>query len=130
MISLSYSLSAQTTGQGTVTVKKNGEVYMIVDQMPFFTGGDAAMMAFIQTNLRYPQTAVEAGKSGVGCVSFVVNEDGSTTDFGIEKEFGNCPECAMEALRIVKLMPPFIPGTNKGIPVKVRFFVPIRFILK
>lgn len=85
---------------------------------------------FIQSNLRYPQTAVEAGKSGTGCISFVVNEDGSITDIRVEKEVSDCTECTIEALRIVKMMSPFVPGRDKGTAVKVRFFLPIKFILK
>jgi periplasmic protein TonB len=130
MMFLSYSLNAQTSRQGTIAVKKNGQVYTIVEQMPAFPGGERAMMTFIQTNLKYPQSAVEAGKRGIAYISLVINEDGSITDFVIEKEVGNCPECTQEALRIVRLMPNFIPGMDKGTAVKVRFFVPIRFILK
>jgi protein TonB len=129
MIFLSYSLQAQTTAHGTIKVKK-AKIYTVVDQMPVFSVGDASMLLFIQRNLKYPQNAINEGRSGTVYVSFVVSEDGSVTDVVVEKEVINCTECTSEALRVVRSMPSFLPGRNNGTIVKVQIFLPIRFILK
>jgi periplasmic protein TonB len=133
MLVMTVTSYAQKNNQGTINVKKipaNDLIYEVVDQMPVFSGGDPALINFIQKNLTYPQSAKENGRSGMVAVSFVIERNGSINDIMILKGMESCPECNLEALRVVRLMPAFNPGKKEGVPVRVKFYLPIRFVLK
>lgn len=94
---------------------------------PCYFGGESAFMKFIQLNLRYPDEAKEQGLQGLINVSFVVNGDGTLSNFCV---FDSPPEIlAKEALRILKIMPNWLPGSIDGEPVRIRYTIPIRFTL-
>ncbi|MEI9919198.1 MAG: TonB family protein [Bacteroidota bacterium] len=104
------------------------KVYMVVEQMPEFPGGIAAMVKFIDKNLMYPKEARKNGVEGSVFVEFVVKGDGKLTDFKVIKEIGS--GCDEEALRVMMLMGDEIrwkPGKQQGKPVDVRFVLPIKF---
>lgn len=93
---------------------------------PSFPGGQEAMLQFLKENLQWPD--VEADVQGRVIVTFVVETDGSLTDLKVVR--GLDPAFDKEALRIVKSMPKWIPGTENGQPICVRYSVPVTFRLE
>ncbi|MEY4134579.1 MAG: hypothetical protein RL386_929, partial [Bacteroidota bacterium] len=93
---------------------------------------DAKLMEFIYSNIHYPAVARENGVEGNVVVQFVVNTDGSATDLKIVRDIGG--GCGEEALRVVELMnvlkDKWVPGKQRGRPVRVMFTLPIRFKLQ
>ena len=107
------------------------EIFTIVEQMPEFKGGQAEMFKFIGKNVKYPPMARENGIEGTVFVSFVVNEDGSITNAQVRRGLaGGGAGCDAEALRVVKMMPKWTAGKQRGKPVKVSFTLPIKFKLE
>ena len=102
-------------------------VFVTVEKMPEFPGGDAALLKWINEHLVYPTIAQENGISGRVSCSFVVNADGSVTDAEVTR--GLDPSCDKEALRVLRMLPKFKPGEQRGKPVRVKYSVPIRFQL-
>ncbi len=99
----------------------------VFEGMPRFPGGELAMMRFIQMNIQYPAQDREVGIQGRVIASFVVNKEGQLEDIQIKK--GVSKNIDAEALRIIHLLPDFIPGTQQGKPVKVKYFLPLMFKL-
>lgn len=97
-----------------------------VEVMPEFKGGNKAMMEFLMMNMKYPESAVKAKQQGKAVVGFVVGKDGTVSDVYIEKSTGY-DVLDNEAMRVVKSMPAWEPGKQKGKPVDVKYFVPITF---
>jgi len=86
-----------------------------------------AFTKYMERNLRYPSQAQEDGIQGKVFLSFVVEKDGSITDVKVLKGIGfGCDE---EAMKVIKKSPLWKPGKNKGIPVRVRYNMPINFNL-
>jgi TonB family protein len=104
-----------------------GSVFTFVEENPQFPGGEAGLIRFLQTNIVYPQNALEQKIQGKVLLRFVVNEDGSVSDVKVVRSV--CPDLDREAWRVVKLLPRFIPGKRNGQPVKVYFNLPIVFKL-
>lgn len=102
-------------------------VYDIPETMPFFPGGQLMLMKYMADNIKYPASAVKAKKQGRVIVTFIVQKDGSVTHAKIAKSID--PELDAEALRVVKGMPKWTPGTQNGKPVSVRYMVPVKFSL-
>ena len=102
----------------------------IVEQMPLFPGGEAAMMKYLRDNIQYPVIEKEAGISGKCYVTFVVEKNGSITDVKILRGVSGGPGCDKEALRVVKSMPAWKPGKQNGREVRVQFNLPVSFILR
>ena len=120
---------APTTVIRTVTVQKpdNDSVYQIVEEMPQFPGGEQAMMKYIAENVKYPEDAKEKNQSGRVFLSFVVEKDGRVDDVKVLKSV--CESVDNEAVRVVKAMPNWKPGKQKGKPVRVSYCLPITFKL-
>jgi protein TonB len=114
--------------QSNVVEEAYEKPFTIVEQMPEFPGGASNMMKFIAENVKYPAMAREAGISGNVFVSFVVNRNGEISNVKILRGIGG--GCDEEAIRVVRLMPSWIPGKQNGKPVPVQFNLPIKFILK
>lgn len=106
---------------------KEDQVFVVVESMPSFPGGNVALLNYLNSNLKYPALAKEMGISGRVFVSFVVEKDGSVTDIQILRGIGG--GCDEEAIRVVKNMPKWIPGRQRSIPVRVRFNLPVKFTL-
>ena len=102
-------------------------VYLMPDQLPEFPGGIQAMMKFLSTNIKYPVEAQKKGISGRVIVQFVIMEDGTLDQAKVVR--GVDPLLDEEALRVVKSMPKWKPGMDRGEAVKVRFTAPIMFNL-
>jgi TonB family protein len=103
------------------------QVFTVVEQQPEFLGGITALYEFVNSNMKYPQTAKNAGVQGTTFVQFIVNEYGSVSDVSIIK--GLSIECDAEALRVVSLSPKWIAGKQQGKDVKVKFVLPIKFAI-
>ncbi len=110
-----------------VKVDEKDKEWVIVEQMPEYAGGVAALSKFLQKNLRYPNPAANAGVSGKVYVQFVVGQDGAISKVDILKGLGfGCDE---EAERVIKLMPHWSAGKQSGRAVAVKFTLPISFQL-
>ncbi len=107
--------------------KKNPEIYQIVDEPAGFPGGMNKSMEFINQNIQYPEAALKAKIQGRVIVQFVVKSDGSLDNIKVMR--GLSPELDAEAVRIVKSMPKWNPGKQKGKPVNSRFVLPVVFKL-
>jgi periplasmic protein TonB len=129
---ISLTCVSQNDKKGTIKVKKviSDSVYVSVDQMPDFPGGNSKLYNFISSFLIYPVSAIEKGSSGTVYISFIIKKDGEITDIRVLNGISGCAECDMEAIRVIKMMPKWNPGLNRGIPVSVRFNLPIKFKLK
>jgi periplasmic protein TonB len=104
------------------------QVFVIVEEMPVFPGGVSELMRYVSEHLEYPRIAMENNIQGRVIVQFCVTPRGSISMVSILR--GVDPELDSEAIRVVKSLPPFIPGKQGGVPVPVWFQLPITFKLK
>jgi len=112
----------------SVVVAQDDKVYEIVEIQPRFEGGQRALQAYLTDSLRYPAAAREQGIQGRCTVQFVVEKDGSITNVKVVKTVEESLDA--EALRLVKNMPRWIPGRQNGVPIRVRYHVPVYFRLE
>ncbi len=103
-------------------------IVLIPSVMPEFPGGVNAMMMFIANNIEYPKLAREANISGTVFIGFVVEKDGAISNIELVRSIGG--GCDEEALRIVQIMPRWNPGKQRGVPVRVRLTLPVKFTLR
>ena len=115
------SSAVATTSQG------EDEVYMSVEKTPEFPGGVNAMMDYLRGNLKYPESAKKNKQEGRVFIGFIVEKDGSVSNVKVLR--GVCEELDSEAVRVVKSMPTWIAGRDKGEPVRVQYTLPIVFKL-
>ena len=108
--------------------EEENKVFDVVEQMPSFPGGQAALMQWLNSNMKYPTIAAENGVQGRVIVQFVVEKDGSVTDVHVAKSVD--PSLDKEASRVVKAMPKWIPGKQNGSAVCVKYTVPVTFKLQ
>lgn len=102
-------------------------IFTVVEQQAEFPGGFEAMAKFLAKNVKYPAQARRMGVEGSVFVSFIIDREGNISDPQVIK--GISAECDKEAVRVVKLMPPWKPGKQNGKAVKCRFVLPIKFKL-
>jgi len=103
-------------------------IFIVVETMPEFPGGDSALNRFLSDSLRYPQSLAKGKIQRKVYVSFVIEKDGSITDIRILRGIGG--GCDEEAVRLIKSMPNWIPGKQRGIPVRVQYDLPVIFRLE
>ena len=137
--------AAPPTENGTALMPRDtapdGEIFKEVDENPRFPGCDEVadakkqklcseekMLSFIYTNIKYPAQARENGTQGMVVVKFVVEKDGSISSPEIARSIGG--GCDEEVLRVIKLMPDWVPGKQDGETVRVQFVLPVRFKLE
>ena len=104
------------------------KVFDVVEEMPQFPGGQAALLEYLAKNIKYPVVAEENGIQGRVIVTFVVERDGSITDVKVVKSVD--PSLDKEASRVVKSMPKWQPGKQNGSAVRVKYTVPVTFRLQ
>lgn len=104
------------------------EVFMVAEQMPEFPGGMKEMLKFLQENVKYPENAMKNNVQGRVIVQFVIEKDGTPTEFKVLRSVD--PDLDAEALRVMKAMPKWKPGMQKGQVVRVKFTVPVSFKLQ
>ena len=110
----------------SVKPTQHGEgVFDMVEQMPQFPGGTMEMMNFIGKNLKYPEEAVKQNLEERVIIQFIVGKDGTVSDAKVVRSAG--PLLDNEGLRVINLMPRWVPGRQGGKPVAVRYTVPIVF---
>ena len=103
------------------------EVFLVVEQMPVFPGGDLGLMKFIQKTTKYPPIAKENDITGKVFVSYVVNKKGKVTNVKVVRSVDKYLDA--EAVRVVKLLPYTTAGKQRGLPVNVQYTIPINFTL-
>lgn len=104
------------------------EVFMVAEQMPEYPGGMKEMLKFLQENVKYPENAMKNNVQGRVIVQFVIEKDGTPTEFKVLRSVD--PDLDAEALRVMKAMPKWKPGMQKGQVVRVKFTVPVSFKLQ
>ena len=118
----------QTQGGTSAPVEEEATVYNVVEQMPSFPGGEAALLKYVTTHIKYPAIAQEQEISGVVVLRFVVKEDGSVGEVIVQKSLEK--HCDEEAVRVVKSLPRFIPGKQQGKAVRVWYTLPVRYSIQ
>lgn len=104
------------------------KVFEVVEVMPSFPGGQAALLQYLNSHVKYPVVAQENGIQGRVTISFVVERDGSITDVRVARPVD--PSLDREAARVVSSMPRWTPGKQNGAAVRVKFNVPVQFKLQ
>ncbi len=116
-------------GGGNGTEQTKSEPETVVDEPAEFPGGRAALKAFLEDNLRYPEWEAQQGIGGKCYLRFVVSKTGEISRVSVIRKVAECPDCDKEAQRVVKKMPNWKPGRQNGQAVAVYFNLPIRFTL-
>jgi len=109
-------------------IAEEEQVFVIVESMPSFPGGEVARIKYLNKNIKYPNLSRESGIQGRVFLTFVVEKDGSISNVKILRGIGG--GCDEEAIRVIQNMPKWIPGKQRNIPVRVQFNMPIRFVLQ
>ena len=104
------------------------EIFQIVEEMPSFPGGEAKLMEYVAKNIKYPQIARETGIQGRVFVGFVVEPDGSISNVKLLRGIGG--GCDEEAMRVIKSLPKWKPGKQRGKAVRVSYQIPVFFKLQ
>lgn len=108
-----------------MTEENPDEIFTIVEHQPRPQDGMQGFMTYLAKNIKYPRAAIINKVQGKVFVQFVVNTDGSLVDFEVIKGIGS--GCDEEAIRVLKKAPKWIPGKQRGKPVRVRILVPVFF---
>lgn len=103
------------------------ELFTVVENMPKFPGGEEARAKYFAENIKYPEAARKAGVQGTCYVTFVIEEDGSTSNVKVLRGIGG--GCDEEAVRVIQSSPKWEPGTQRGKAVRVQFNMPVKFAL-
>lgn len=106
----------------------NEQVFTVVEKMPSFPGGDAELLKYIATNIKYPKESQDNGEQGRVICSFIVGRDGSVNNPEVLR--GVTPLLNEEAVRVINTMPRWNSGMQRGKAVAVKYTVPITFRLK
>ena len=104
-------------------------IFVVVESMPEFPGGQQALFKYLADNVKYPVIAQENGIQGRVICQFVVNKDGSIVDVVAVRSSGE-PSLDKEAIRVIQSMPKWKPGKQRGKPVRVKYTVPVNFRLQ
>lgn len=134
----SYCCCITTFGQiicGTVELEKrlNDSTYvspldtLLPETIASYPGGKDSLMTFIKRNLNVPEIFNDSLPSQSVKLKFLIDETGTITKVWVIKKIPECSECAEEAVRVIKLLPKWIPGTRNNIPVPTYFYLPVRF---
>lgn len=126
-INIDAKLSAKAVEGVTEAPADDKTIFIGVETMPVYPGGDAAFNKFLSTHIRYPNMAKENGTQGRVFVSFVVEIDGSLTDMKIVRDPGS--GLGEEAVRVLKTSQRWSPGIQNGKKVRVAYTVPVSFAL-
>lgn len=122
-----YDYTFQQSATSSTASSADDTIYdaLSADERPQYPGGDAAILRFIAQNLKYPVTAMEQGVQGRVVVDFVVEKDGSMSNVRVVRSVDS--DLDKEAIRVVKGLSKFTPGTKNGQPVRARYTLPITF---
>ena len=118
-----YASDAKLEDEDEVFISVGG-----IEDTPIFPGGDKAMYEFLAKNLKYPQAAQDSNIQGKVYVQFTVDKDGTIINPKVARDIGG--GCGEEALRVVKMMPKWKPGDQRGVKIRTQFNLPITFSLE
>ena len=127
VINTNNSEQAKGTEEGTAKGSDNEEVFMVVEEMPEYPGGTMEMMAYLAKNIKYPTEAQQKNEEGRVIVQFIVGKDGKLSNIEISKSIS--PSLDAEAIRVIKAMPDWKPGRQRGQAVACKFNLPINFTM-
>ena len=116
------------SSEATKEPATKGEAFAVVEQMPEFPGGMKELMTYLKDNIKYPKAAQDKKVQGRVIVQFVVEKDGTPTEFNVLRSVD--PDLDAEALRVLGGMPKWKPGMQKGQVVRVKYTVPVTFRLQ
>lgn len=111
-----------------VTQEEPEKIWDVIEQNPEFPGGYEELMKFLSTNIKYPAIAAENGIQGKVILQFVVSKTGAISDIVVVRSLD--PSCDREAIRVVRMLPKWIPGKQNGENVNVRYTLPVSFTLQ
>lgn len=109
------------------TEAEEEQIFIIVEQMPEYPGGNDSLFRFLRTAINYPEEAIKKGIEGTVYINFIVRKTGEVTDAHVVRKVDELLD--NEALRVVSLMPHWNPGMQRGKPVDVKYTIPIKFKL-
>jgi TonB family protein len=124
VLSVSFSYAQLGTLNEDESLAMNGDAQ---EELPEFPGGIMEMMHFVKEKINYPQQVLDNKIIGKCYLKFLVKADGTLDEISILKGVGGCPECDTEAIRIVRSMPKWKPGSIAGVPVALYYNLPINF---
>ena len=125
-----YAEAQRPIANGPISIRKlitenEDEAAMVIEKQPEFPGGTAALLQFLSSTIKYPAECRDSSIEGRVIVSFVIGKDGAICEPEVVKSVH--PLLDAEALRVISLMPNWVPGMQQGIPVRVKYSVPITF---
>lgn len=109
------------------TEVEDDAIFVVAENAPEFPGGSDSLYTYIARNIKYPETAKKEKIEGRVFVTFVIEKDGQVSSAKILRDIGG--GCGEEAIRVVKNMPKWKPGTQRGNPVRFQFNLPVSFLL-
>ncbi len=121
------AISAPVTS-APIEEEEDNVIFQVVEKMPSFPGGDSQLFKFLNENVKYPVIAQENGVQGRVICQFVVNRDGSIVDVEVVRSVDASLD--KEAIRVIKSMPKWSPGQQRGKPVRVKYTLPVNFKLQ
>jgi len=121
------AISAPVTS-APIEEEEDNVIFQVVEKMPSFPGGDSQLFKFLNDNVKYPVIAQENGVQGRVICQFVVNRDGSIVDVEVVRSVDASLD--KEAIRVIKSMPKWSPGQQRGKPVRVKYTLPVNFKLQ
>lgn len=115
-------------GPETPPVDTVPTIFVVVEEMPSFPGGDKGLLSHLAKNTKYPRIPRNEGIEGKVYVQFVVDTKGNVADVSIERSVN--PFLDAEAKRVIESLPKWTPGRQRGQAVSVRMTIPVKFILR
>lgn len=125
LVALSVLCSTSAMAQ---TVVEDDAIFVVAENAPEFPGGEDSLYAYIARNIVYPEAAKKEKIEGRVFVTFIVEKDGQVSSVKLLRDIGG--GCGEEAIRVLKSMPKWKPGTQRGKPVRVQFNLPVSFELQ
>jgi protein TonB len=125
---LTINLNAKSQNSNIDEIKKDTLVFVVVEESPEFQGGDQARIEYLIKNINYPKKARKAGIQGTVYITFIIEKDGKVSNVRILRGIGG--GCDEESLRVVKNMPKWKPGRQRGKNVRVQYNMPLKFTLE
>jgi protein TonB len=121
-------IQAPVASTGVVEAEDSDVPFVVVENMPAFPGGEAALFKYLSDNIKYPVIAQESGIQGRVICQFVVNRDGSIVDIEVVRSVDKSLDA--EAIRVISRMPRWTPGKQRGKTVRVKYTLPVNFRLQ
>ena len=118
---------AQSDNKGKATMADTNEIFVVVEQDPEFPGGMEALYQWIGSNYKWPASARDCDAFGYVYVTFIIEKDGSVSNVKLLRDIG-CDHGAA-VVEMVKRMPKWKPGKQRGKPVRVQYNLPVKIEL-